>query len=221
MAVGVLAESAEREPLYAKAAALAVVTIVYNLAEGIVSTAFGAGDDALALFGFGVDSFVEVLSGVGILHMVLRLRRGAADRRDEFEKRALRITGTAFYVLAVGMLATVGVSLVRGSHPETTVPGIVVACVSIVAMWLLIRAKLEVGHRLNSQAVIADAQCTRSCLYLSFALLASGIGYELTGLGFLDAAGALAVAWFAWREGREAFQKAAGQECCSTCNHER
>ncbi len=201
--------------LYRRAAWLAVLTIVYNLAEGIVSTVFGAGDDAIALFGFGVDSFVEVLSGIGILHMIMRIQRGGQASRDEFERRALRITGTAFYLLAVGLLATVALTVAEGRKPETTVPGIIIASVSILAMWLLIRAKLSVGRRLQSQAILADAECTRSCLYLSFVLLLSGIGYELTGWGSLDSVGAVGVAWFAWREGREAFQKAKGISCCS------
>ncbi len=201
--------------LYKRAALLAVLTIVYNLAEGMVSTAFGAGDDAIALFGFGVDSFVEVLSGIGILHMILRVRKGGASNRDEFERRALHSTGVAFYALSAGLLATVVLAVATGRTPDTTIPGIVIACVSLATMWLLMRAKLAVGRSLNSQAILADAQCTRSCLYLSFVLLASGIAYELTGLGFIDAIGAVGVAWFAWREGRESFQKAKGLSCCA------
>ena len=210
----------EKTSLYNRAALLAVLTIVYNLAEGIVSTAFGAADDTIALLGFGVDSFVEVLSGIGILHMIIRMRSGGDTHRDRFERRALQITGTAFYLLAAGLVATVIITLTTGRTPETTVPGIIIACISIAAMWLLIRAKTAVGRRLASQAILADAQCTRSCLYLSFVLLASGVGYELSGIGLIDTLGAAGVAWFAWREGRESFRKAKGLACSSCECHE-
>ncbi len=76
---------------------LSYVTIGYNVIEGIVSTFFGASDETLALFGFGLDSFVEVLSGVGIAHMIYRMKRNPVKERDNFEITALKITGTALY----------------------------------------------------------------------------------------------------------------------------
>ena len=82
---------------------LALFTIFYNLAEGLISTYFGAQDETLALFGFGVDSFIEVMSGIGILAMVLRIRKNPETPRSQFEQTALRITGTAFYLLAAGL----------------------------------------------------------------------------------------------------------------------
>ena len=77
------------------------------------------------------------------------------------------------------------------------------------------------GKALDSDAIIADANCTKTCLILSFVLLASSLGYELTGIGGLDAIGAVAIAIFAFREGKEAFEKAEGKSCsCSTCGCE-
>jgi len=89
-----------------------------------------------------------------------------------------------------------------------------------IAMWWLIRAKIRVGTALDSPAILADAACTRTCLQLSFVLLAASLGYELTGIAGLDSAGALGIAWFSWREGREAFGKARGLSCCckGTCS---
>lgn len=209
-------EKNEKQKLYKTAALLAGITIGYNLIEGFVSVGFGLEDETLALFGFGVDSFVEVISGIGILHMVLRLQQNGAASPDVFEQRALRITGTGLYVLALGLLVTAVIAFWTGSKPETTVAGAVIGLVSIVTMWLLIRAKMSVGRALQSSAIIADAACTKTCLYLSIALLAASMGYELTGIGALDALGALAIAVFAFREGREAFQKAKGIACCSS-----
>ncbi len=90
--------------LIRKAFALSLITIFYNLVEGLVSIYFGAGDETLALLGFGVDSFVEVISGIGIAHMILRMKYSKVENRDEFEKTALRVTGTVFYLLAAGLI---------------------------------------------------------------------------------------------------------------------
>ncbi|WP_306536114.1 cation transporter [Geobacter sp.] len=206
------------QELYRKAALLALITIIYNIVEGVVSVGFGAADETLSLFGFGLDSFVEVISGVGIWHMVRRLQRGEEERRDSFERRALRITGGAFYLLAAGLVVTAGLSIYSGHRPETTVWGIVVSLVSISFMWLLLHHKTRVGKALNSPAILADAACSRACLLLSVALLASSAGYELTGIGYLDSLGSLAIAWLSFREGREAFGKADGMACSCSCS---
>lgn len=203
-----------QKQLYARANLLALFTIVYNVVEGVVSLWLGAADETLALFGFGVDSFIEVISAVGVWHMVQRVRANNGESRDEFEQRALRITGGSFYVLAAGLLLTALASILRQHKPETTVWGIVVSLVSILFMWALIYSKERVGRALNSAAILADAACSRACVYLSLVLLAASLGYELTGIGSLDAVGAILIAWLGWREGREAFQKAAGKACC-------
>jgi len=207
-----------REKLYRTATALALITIGYNLFEGAVSAWFGFDDESLALFGFGLDSFVEVVSGAGIWHMVRRQRENPVQGHDLFERRALRITGGGFYLLAAGLTLSGIYDGWQGHAPVTTFWGIVVACVSILSMWLLIRCKLKVGRALGSQAMLADAACTKVCLYLSVVLLCSSAGYQLTGIGWLDAAGALGISWFCLKEGREAFAKARGIPCSCSCN---
>ena len=196
------------------ALALALITICYNIAEGVVSVWLGMADETIALFGFGVDSFVEVISGIGIGHMVWRLRSRPAEAPDRFERTALRVTGGAFYLLAAALVLTAAAQVLSGSKPETTVWGIVVSAVSIATMLVLLHYKRKVGRRFDSPALLADANCTKTCLYLSVVLLAASLGYEATGIGLLDAAGALGISWFSWREGREAFEKAKGHFTC-------
>lgn len=211
------AKTQVREILYKRAYALALITVLYNLLEGLVSVFFGAEDETLSLFGFGLDSFVEVISGLGIWHMIRRLRRHADGELDKFEKQALSITGTGFYILAAGLLLTAGANLYTGHKPETTFWGIVVAGVSIISMGALIHYKVKVGRQLNSQAILADANCSRACLYLSLALLLASAGYEATGIGGIDSVGAMVIAGLAFREGRESFQKTRGEGCsCGT-----
>ena len=204
--------------LYARATWLALFTIIYNIGEGLLSVWLGAADETLALFGFGVDSFIEVISAIGVWHMLRRIRANDGKTLDAFEQRALRNTGGAFYLLTVGLIISAGMNLYTQHRPETTFWGIVISLGSISFMWYLIAQKTKVGRALSSPAILADAACSKACLYLSLALLLSSLGYELTGIGSLDAIGALLIAWFSWREGRESFAKAKGLACgCSCC----
>jgi len=193
------------------ALALSIVTVLYNLVEGAVSVYFGLEDETLSLLGFGVDSFVEVISGLGIGHMVWRMKRQPVEGRDRFERLALRITGTSFYLLAVGLMAGSVAALVTGNRPTTTMAGVVISAVSILTMGILIRLKLKVGRRLGSDAIVADAHCTRACLRLSFTLLAASLLYELLRLPFVDVIGGLVIAYLSLREGMEAFEKASSR----------
>jgi divalent metal cation (Fe/Co/Zn/Cd) transporter len=202
--------------LYRWAGVLALVTIFYNLGEGLVSVFFGLEDESFSLFGFGLDSFVEVSSGIGIWHMIRRIRKNEGETADHFERTALRITGGGFYLLTAGLAATAVVNLYQGHKPETTFWGIVISLVSILTMWLLIHYKVEVGKALNSSAILADAACTRTCLQLSVVLLVASLGYKFTGIGGFDSVGTLIIAGLCWREGKEAFEKArAGSFACA------
>lgn len=192
---------------------LAVFTVFYNIAEGLISIFFGINDESLTLFGFGADSFIEVMSGAGILAMVIRIRQNPNTSRTRFEITALRITGTAFYLLVVGLGATAIYNLFTGHKPENTLPGVIISVISIAMMWLLVAGKRKVGRSLNSMSILADANCTMVCIYMSIVLLASSLIYKFTGFGFIDSIGALGLIYFSVKEGREAFDKANGLEC--------
>ena len=193
---------------------LALFTIVYNFAEGLVSVFFGFEEETLTLLGFGIDSFIEVMSGLGILAMVLRIRQNPDTPRTQFEQTALRITGASFYVLAVGLGLTALYNLVTAHQPTTTLPGLIISLISIAIMWALVSAKRKVGRALNSAPILADANCTMVCIYMSVVLLVSSLFYQFTGFGFVDSLGALGLIYFSITEGREAFEKAAGLETC-------
>jgi len=193
---------------------LALFTIFYNLLEGMISIFFGISDETLTLFGFGVDSFIEVTSGIGILAMVLRIRQNPETPRSQFEKTALRVTGTSFYLLALGLAATAVYNLLTAHKPETTLPGLIISVISIAVMWTLVLGKRKVGHVLNSSPILADANCTMVCIYMSLVLLASSLIYQFTGFGFIDSIGALGLIYFSYSEGKESFEKAEGMEDC-------
>lgn len=203
--------------LYQWASVLALITIAYNVVEGVVSVFFGLEDGSMALFGFGVDSFVEVVSGIGIWHMVRRIRNNGSENLDQFEQTALRVTGAGFYVLTIGLTITAAVDLYRGHKPDTTFWGIIVSVISIATMWLLIHYKVKVGKQLNSEAILSDAACTRACLQLSIVLLIASVGYELTHIGGIDSIGTFVIAGLCFREGKEAFEKAKAKSLACTC----
>lgn len=201
------------QKLYDKAYRLSLFTIFYNILEGVISMILGFEDETLSLFGFGADSFIEVMSGIGIAVMIMRIRQNPKSPKSKFEITALKITGAAFFLLSVGLILGIIFNIVSRNKPETTLWGIIISLISIVVMIWLMKAKKNVGNKLASDAVIADANCTKVCVYMSLVLLVSSLIYEFTGFAYADAIGATGLAYFSITEGKEAFEKAKGKEC--------
>ena len=191
---------------------LSILTIVYNVIEGIISLYFGYQDETLALFGFGVDSFVEVFSGFGILNMILLTKKNG--NKNHFEKNALRITAVSFYVLSFGLIITSIINMYNYHSPVTTQWGIVISIISLAIMWLLIYKKKQVGYELKSDAIIADANCNKVCMQLSLVLLLSSLSYSIFNIGYFDSLGAMLIAYLSFKEGREAYLKSKNQKAC-------
>jgi divalent metal cation (Fe/Co/Zn/Cd) transporter len=206
------------QKLYKQAYWLSLFTIFYNIIEGIVSMVLGYSDETLSLFGFGADSFIEVMSGTGIAIMILRIWHNPADPKSRFEITALKITGTAFYLLSAGLLAGIVLNLINHHKPETTLWGVIISLVSMGVMVWLMNAKKRIGKKLQSDPIIADANCTKICVYMSLVLFVSSLIYELTGFAYADAIGAAGLIYFSISEGRESFEKVKGKECnCGDC----
>jgi divalent metal cation (Fe/Co/Zn/Cd) transporter len=203
----------QEKRFYKQAFRLSLFTIFYNIIEGIVSLILGYRDETLSLFGFGADSFIEVMSGIGIAVMILRIRQNQDSPKSKFEVSALKITGTAFYLLSAGLFAGIVLNILYHHKPETTIWGVIISLVSIAVMVWLMNAKKSVGEKLKSEPVIADANCTRICVYMSLVLLASSLVYELTGFTYADSIGTAGLIYLSVIEGREAFEKVRGREC--------
>lgn len=212
-----LSDTATLNRYYRYALWLGVFTVLYNLAEGFVSIGFGVQDEALTLLGFGLDSFIECLSGLGIIAMTWRIQHHPDQPKSTFERTALRITGLSFYLLAVVLFITAVYNVLTGHRPETTVSGLIISLISIAIMWALVRLKTSTGQRLNSAPILADANCTKVCIYMSVVLLVASLVYAVTGLGYVDSLGALGLIYFAVQEGREAFEKARTLSDTCTC----
>jgi divalent metal cation (Fe/Co/Zn/Cd) transporter len=206
--------SEEESKHYRKAIFLSSVTLFYNVIEGIVSIAFGINDEALALFGFGADSFIEAISGVGILLMVVRIQQHPRTSKSAFETTALRITGMCFYLLSLGLVAGIIINLLASHQPQSTFAGTIISLVSIMVMCWLYVEKKNIGKILQSSPIIADANCTKVCIYMSGVLLLSSAIFELTKFLYADIMGTVGIIYFSVNEGRESFEKAKGKTEC-------
>jgi divalent metal cation (Fe/Co/Zn/Cd) transporter len=184
-------------------------TIAWNTLEGLVAVIAGAVAGSISLVGFGIDSFIEVTSG-GVL--LWRMSVDADVRnRERREKLSLRIVGVCFLALAAYVGYESISDLVGRKSPEHSIPGIVLACVSLVVMPLLSRAKKKVGNELGSAAMHADAKQTDFCVYLSVILLAGLLLNAALGWWWADPIAALIMAPIVAKEGIDALR---ARTCC-------
>src|SRR5260370_9230246 len=164
-------------------------TIAWNGLEGLVALVAGAIAGSISLVGFGIDSFIEVTSGSVLLW---RMSVDAdVERREPNERRALRVVGVCFLLLVAYIAYESVLDLWSRRAPEHSIPGIVLACVSLVVMPLLSRAKRKVGHALGSAAMQADANQTEFCTYFSAIFLLGLLANAFLGLWWADPVAAL------------------------------
>jgi divalent metal cation (Fe/Co/Zn/Cd) transporter len=184
-------------------------TVGYNSLEGIIAVLSGLVGGSVALIGFGFDSAIEVLSG---LVLIWRLHADVdEERRETIERRALRLVGVSFLILAAYVTFDAGRSLVRREPPETSAVGIALAAVSLVVMPLLVRAKRRVARAIGSRALDADATQTAVCTWPSAILLGGLLLNALGGWWWADPAAALIMVPIIVREALEALR---GETCC-------
>jgi divalent metal cation (Fe/Co/Zn/Cd) transporter len=188
-------------------------TIAYNSLEGLISITAGLFAGSVSLIGFGFDSLIEVTSGAAVLWR-LRHDRDTA-RRERAERSTLRLVGWCFLALAAYILYDSGSTLLRHEPPERSIPGIVIAAVSLVVMPLLASAKRRVAAGIGSAAMRADARQTDFCTYLSAILLCGLLLNALLGWWWADPVAALVMVPIIANEG---IQSLRGEQCCDTCN---
>jgi divalent metal cation (Fe/Co/Zn/Cd) transporter len=187
-------------------------TIGWNAIEGLVAIITGVIAGSISLVGFGIDSFIEVTSGSVLLW---RMSVDAdVQRRELNEQRALRVVGLCFLFLAGYIAYESTVDLLSKRAPEHSVPGIILACVSLIVMPVLSRAKRKVGRALDSAAMHADAKQTEFCTYLSAILLVGLLLNAIFGLWWADPAAALIMVPIIAKEGIEALQAKACRDSC-------
>ncbi len=188
-------------------------TIGWNTLEGLVAVIAGGVAGSVSLMGFGIDSFIEVTSGSALLW---RMSVDAdVHRRERNERRALQVVSVCFLCLAVYIIYVSGTDLWSKRAPEHSIAGILLACVSLLVMPLLSRAKRRVGRSLGSAAMHADAKQTEFCTYLSAILLAGLLLNAIFGLWWADPVAALIMVPIIAKEGIEGLQGKACKDCCA------
>src|SRR5580765_5077836 len=199
----------ERQAVAERGKRLEYFTIGWNTLEGLVAVVAGLMAGSISLVGFGIDSFIEVTSGGALLW---RMSVDAdVHRRERNERLALRIVGACFAALAVYIGYESVTDLIQRNEPESSLPGIILAIVSLVVMPLLSRAKRRVGNKLASAAMHADARQTEFCTYLSAILLGGLVCNLIWGLWWADALAALVMVPIIAKEGIDGLR---GEACC-------
>lgn len=182
---------------------LALLTLGYNLLEGIISLKFGVAEESLALMGFGLDSFVEVGSAAIVIYK-LKSMDSVQGHALQNEKKATFLIGLLFVLLAIFTVIAALFKLANHETPQTTLPGLIISAVSLCFMFFLWRSKQRIGLALNSATLMADAQCSLACIKLSLVLFCGSLTYLLWPQGWwIDAVAALTLSFFIGREGRE------------------
>jgi divalent metal cation (Fe/Co/Zn/Cd) transporter len=203
----------ERAASVGRALRLEYLTVGWNIVEGIIAITAAVAAGSVALLGFGIDSFVESLSG-GVL--IWRLRAEAGTRNHEeiesIEHRARKLVAVSLFALAVYVAIDAGKALWLGEKPDVSIVGIVLTAVSLVVMRWLARAKRKAARDLGSRALEADAFQTTACVWLSVITLGGIALNGLFGWWWADPVAALGMTYFIVREGREAWK--GRDDCC-------
>lgn len=197
---------ARRASLGRRAQLIAGASVTYNLVEAVVAITAGAASGSIALIGFGLDSVVEVFSGVVILW---QFRHTVPQAR---ERQALRLIAVSFFALAAYVSVESSRALIGQADVDTSRVGILLAVASLLVMPVLCWAQRRTGRQLGSRSVVADGSQTLLCTYLSAVLLAGLVLDATLAWSWADPVAGLVIAAVAVKEGLEAWR---GDSCCT------
>ena len=203
-----IAPTGDRPALLRRGLRLEYLTVGWNLIEGVVAVAAALASGSVALLGFGIDSFVESISG-SVLIWRLRAEHGgrhAAESIERIERRAERLVAASFLLLAAYIVVDASLTLLAAERPDASPVGVGLTAVSLAVMLWLASAKRRTGRELGSRALVADAAQTQACWYLSATTLAGLSLNALLGWWWADPLAAYGIAFFLAREGLEAWR---------------
>jgi len=198
--------------LYRKGLRLEYFTVAYNFLEAIVSIVFGNIAGSIALVGFGLDSIIESLSGLVLIWRLGQHGKISAAAEERLEKRATKFVAVTFFILGVYVLVQSVRKLIVQDIPEPSLPGMIIAAVSVIVMPLLMWQKYKTGKQIGSRALVADSKETLACAFLSVALLL-GLGANyISGFWQADPIVGLIITAFLFREGWEGWKELSEEE---------
>jgi cation diffusion facilitator family transporter len=164
--------------LHKRALALSYFTVGYNIAEGIASIAAGFWAGSIALVGFGLDSFIESMSGSIMIWRFRKHGKLSAEEEEKIEKKAVKLVAITFFILGGYVLFESVKKLLLREIPDPSIIGIIIAIISIIVMPILFYLKYKTGKQIKSRSLIADSKETLACMLLSAALLVGlGLNY--------------------------------------------
>jgi divalent metal cation (Fe/Co/Zn/Cd) transporter len=201
-------QNGQKDNLYKKGLRLEYFTVSYNIFEGVASIVSGIIAGSIALIGFGLDSFIESLSG-SVLIWRLRNHSDDIEKERRIELKAVKFVAYSFFALAAYILFEAGKKLYYREMPEGSLSGIIIAVLSIIVMPILAYQKRKTGEKIGSRALVADSKETIVCTALSITLLIGLLLNYLFDWWWADPIASLAIIWFLIREGRELIGKKA------------
>jgi divalent metal cation (Fe/Co/Zn/Cd) transporter len=205
---------ADTKKLQLRGIRLEQFTITYNVIEGLIAVTAGIIASFVSLIGFGFDSGIEVFAAVLVLTR-LRAQFYSSDFDEDKERRALRLIGVTFFLLATYVTFSSVRNLLSDSTSEVSVIGIALTSLSVIIMPFLAHLKMSTGRKLGSRLLMADAMETQLCAWLSVSTLAGLVTFYIFGWNWVDSVASLVIAVFAIIEGREAW---AGELACDNCD---
>jgi divalent metal cation (Fe/Co/Zn/Cd) transporter len=200
---------ARREALARRVRLLVAATITYNVIEAVVAITAGTLASSTALIGFGLDSVVEVSSAAAVAWQFSAREHAVREAR---ERTTLRIIALSFFALAAYVTVDAVRALTGTGEAERSLPGILLAALSLAVMPFLSAAQRRAGRELGSASAVADSKQTLLCTYLSAVLLVGLVLNATLGWSWADPVAALAIAAVAVKEGRDAWR---GKGCCA------
>ncbi|WP_326658651.1 cation transporter [Streptomyces canus] len=209
ISIGIGPTPVRRDTLAKRIRLLVAATITYNVIEAVVAITAGTIASSTALIGFGLDSVIEVSSAAAVAWQFSAREHAVREAR---EKRTLRIIAVSFFALAAYVSIDAVRALAGTGEAERSIPGIVIAALSLAVMPFLSAAQRRAGRELGSASAVADSKQTLLCTYLSAVLLVGLVLNATLGWSWADPIAALVIAAIAIKEGRDAWQ---GKGCCA------
>ncbi|GAC1646005.1 MAG: cation transporter [Ktedonobacteraceae bacterium] len=198
-----------------------VVSLLWMVIEASVAISIGFATHSISLQGFGIDSVIELIAGSVLLwRLALEQRGGSLEAVEQAERFASWVVALSLFALALYIVGDSIFSFVTKSRAESSAWGIGLAIAAAIIMPGLWQGKLRVARRIGSAALKADAVCSITCAYMSFALLVGLLLNALFGWWWADPLAALALVYFIIQEGREALHEARTGETCGCGEHE-
>ncbi len=195
------------EKLHRKALLLSYFTVIYNIIEGVLSIFVGVSTGSISLVGFGLDSFIESLSGSILIWRFTKSSHISNSHTDKTEQKAIRLISFTFFILGSYVLYESIIKLVKQESPTQSVFGIVIALISIIVMIGLYKNKITLGMNNHIRSLVADSKQTLACIWMSITMLIGlGLNYFFH-IWWSDAVAGVIISMFLFKEGYNTYKE--------------